>query len=206
MASLLVTFAGVAFLASLVPGPDTAVVVRNTIRSGRAAGLRTAVGCSAGQLIWGAASLVGIAAVLATSAVVFSVVKFAGAAYLLFLGVSALIAAYRGTQSPEAAHGDSTRSSRSLREGLLTNVLNPKTGLFMTALLPQFLEPTSPGVLGPLLVVVTAVVSFGWMSFYAVLVAGAGDVLRRPRVQRTLDALIGTVLVALGLRLVVERR
>lgn len=196
MITTLLTFAGVAWLATLVPGPDTAVVVKNAVVRGRRAAVAAAAGCSTGQLAWGAAAMAGVAAVLASSVVAFSVVKWVGVAYLLYLGVRSLRSAVT-RQEPVRERG----KAGGYREGLLVNALNPKTALFMSALLPQFVTPDSPGWLPGALVVITALVSFTWMSLYALLFARFGDVLRRPRVRRLVDGAMGTVLVGFGARL-----
>jgi threonine/homoserine/homoserine lactone efflux protein len=217
MLSMLVAFGGVALLASIVPGPDTAVVVKNAVRLGRPAAIRTAGGCSVGQLIWGAAALLGISAVLTASAAAFTVAKLVGAAYLLYLGITSIVSATRGGRTDEAGGGrvDEARETHRtptvqhrhpFREGLLVNLLNPKTGLFMTALLPQFLTNDNPTLLGPLLIAITGAVSFCWMSLYAVVLDRFGRILRRPAVKRALDRVIGTVLVGLGIRLALQTR
>ncbi len=201
MLTTLLTFAGVAWLATLVPGPDTAVVVKNAVMKGRKAAVAAAAGCSTGQLGWGAASMAGVAAVLATSVVAFSIVKWVGVAYLAYLGIRSLRSATRRQDAP-APRG----RAGGYREGLLVNALNPKTALFMSALLPQFVTPDSPWWLPGVLVVITAFVSFSWMAGYAVLFATFGDVLRRPRVRRAIDGLMGTVLIGFGVRLAASQQ
>jgi threonine/homoserine/homoserine lactone efflux protein len=201
MLTTLLTFAGVAWLATLVPGPDTAVVVKNAVVRGRRAAVAAAAGCSTGQLAWGAASMAGVAAVLATSVVAFSVVKWVGVAYLVYLGIRSLHSAAT-TQDGPPPRG----KAGGYREGLLVNALNPKTALFMSALLPQFVTPDSPWWLPGVLVVITALVSFSWMSAYALLFATFGDVLRRPRVRRIVDGLMGTVLIGFGARLAASQQ
>jgi RhtB (resistance to homoserine/threonine) family protein len=200
----ILAFAGVALLATLIPGPDTAVVIKNSIGGGRRAGLLTALGCSTGQLLWGAASIVGIAAVLASSVLAFTIVKWVGVAYLCFLGVRALVSAVRGSADGVVAPSSSRSWRSGYREGLLTNALNPKTALFMSALLPQFISPDSSPWLSVALVATTAVVSFGCMAMYSVGFATIGHVLRRPRVRRAVDGITGTVLLGFGARLAAE--
>jgi threonine/homoserine/homoserine lactone efflux protein len=196
MLTTLLTFAGVAWLATLVPGSDTAVVVKNAVVKGRTAAIAAAAGCSTGQLGWGAASMAGMAAVLATSVVAFSIVKWVGVAYLVYLGIRSLRSATQRQAAPL-----SRGRAGGYREGALVNALNPKTALFMSALLPQFVTPDSPWWLPGVLVVITAFVSFSWMAGYAVLFATFGDVLRRPRLRRAIDGLMGTVLIGFGVRL-----
>ncbi|MEU0531866.1 LysE family translocator [Amycolatopsis tolypomycina] len=203
MFTTLVAFAGVSLLATLIPGPDTAVVIKNSLGRGRRAAMATAAGCSTGQVGWGIASIVGIAALLATSVVAFTVVKWIGAIYLCYIGLRSLLGALRSGQSaaaPAAAAAPASVAS-SYRDGLFTNALNPKTALFMSALLPQFTGPGSPGWLPVALVAVTAVVSFSCMSAYALVFAKLGDVLRRPAVRRAVEGTMGGVLVSFGVGL-----
>ena len=201
MHSQLLAFVGTAVLVALTPGADTAIVVRNALVSGAPAARRTAMGTSTGLLIWGAASGCGVAAVLNASAEVFTAVKLAGALYLVWLGIQAI---------RHAGADESRRSARGgspFRQGLYCNLLNPKAGIFFTALLPQFVSPQDPALLVSLLLTsIAAVTSLAWLSVYATLVPRAGDVLRRPPVRRALDRITGVVLIGLGVRLASTRR
>jgi threonine/homoserine/homoserine lactone efflux protein len=202
MHSQLLPFVGAAVLIALTPGADTALVVRNALVAGAPAARRTALGSTSGLLVWGAASACGIAAVLAASAAVFTTVKLAGAAYLIWLGLQAILRA--GAHAPEERRA---RGGSPFRQGLLCNLLNPKAGVFFTALLPQFVSPQDPVLLVSLLMTaIAAVASLTWLSVYAALVPRAGDVLRRPPVRRALDRLTGVVLIGLGVRLALTRR
>jgi threonine/homoserine/homoserine lactone efflux protein len=199
--SQLLPFVGTAILIALTPGADTALVVRNALVAGASPARRTALGTSAGLLLWGAASACGVAAVLNASAEVFTAVKLAGAVYLVWLGFQAI--RHAGAHAPAARGG---RGSP-FRQGLLCNLLNPKAGIFFTALLPQFVSPEDPALLVSLLMTaIAAVTSLAWLSVYATLVPRAGDVLRRPAVRRALDRATGAVLIGLGVRLALTRR
>ena len=198
-------YLGVVALITVTPGADTAVVVRSAIAGGARHGVATAIGSASGLLVWGAATALGIAAVLAASAAAFTAVKLAGAAYLVWLGVQAI--RHAGRADPVAAHDATGGRSAAFRRGLLTNLLNPKAALFFTALLPQFLSPDDPALAASaLMTAIAACASLAGLSLYAYLVARAGDVLRRPRVRRRLDQCTGAVLVLLGLRVAMERR
>jgi threonine/homoserine/homoserine lactone efflux protein len=202
MHSQLVPFVGAAVLIALTPGADTTLVVRNALVAGAPAARRTALGSTTGLLVWGAASACGVAAVLAASAEVFTAVKLAGAAYLIWLGLQAILRA--GAHAPDERRA---RGGSPFRQGLLCNLLNPKAGVFFTALLPQFVSPQDPALLVSLLMTaIAAVASLAWLSVYAALVPRAGDVLRRPPVRRALDRLTGVVLIGLGVRLALTRR
>jgi threonine/homoserine/homoserine lactone efflux protein len=196
----LAAFLGVSAVVIVTPGPDTALTIRNSLLGGRTAGMRTAAGVAAGQATWALAASVGLAALLHASEPAFVALRIAGGAYLVFLGVQALLAAARGR-----AHGEQTRSRprpAAFRQGLLSNLSNPKMAVFFTSLLPQF-ATTFAGLLG--LGLLFCGLTLTWLTCYAVVVARAGDVLRRSAVRRVLDALAGAVLVALGIRLATER-
>jgi threonine/homoserine/homoserine lactone efflux protein len=202
MQSQLLPFVGAAVLIALTPGADTALVVRNALVTGAPAARRTALGSTTGLLVWGAASACGVAALLSASAEVFTAVKLAGAAYLVWLGLQAIVHAGAHAPAERRARGGSP-----FRQGLLCNLLNPKAGVFFTALLPQFVSPQDPVLLVSLLMTaIAAVASLAWLSVYAALVPRAGDVLRRPPVRRALDRLTGVVLIGLGVRLALTRR
>ena len=199
MAELL-AFLGVAVVVIVTPGQDTALTVRNTLVGGRRAGLRTATGVVCGQAVWALAASAGVAALLVASEPAFVALKLAGAAYLVFLGGQALLAAVRR----RPAHVEVGRASGSeLRQGLLSNLGNPKMAVFFSSLLPQFGDSFAV-LLG--LGLLFCALTLTWLSAYAMAIARAGDVLRRPRVRRAIDAVTGTALVALGLRLAATDR
>jgi threonine/homoserine/homoserine lactone efflux protein len=152
-------------------------------------------------MVWGVASACGVAAILNASAEVFTTIKLAGAAYLVWLGMRAIRRA--GAHLPaDGGHGGSP-----FRQGLLCNLLNPKAGVFFTALLPQFVSPQDPALaVSLLLTAIAAATSLVWLTVYATLVPRAGDVLRRTPVRRAIDRVTGTVLIALGVRLALSRR
>jgi len=195
-----VAFLGVSAIVIVTPGQDTALTIRNTLLGGRRSGIRTAVGVSGGQAVWALATSAGVAAVLKGSEPAFVAVKLAGAVYLVFLGLQTLMPALRpGTSKPKTSP-----RGRPLRQGLVSNLGNPKMAIFFTSLLPQFTTSPSFGSLLALGLVFCSL-TLVWLTAYAFAVAKAGDFLRRSRARRALDALTGAVLVALGLRLAAER-
>jgi threonine/homoserine/homoserine lactone efflux protein len=195
----LIAFLGVSAIVIATPGPDTALTIRNTLMGGRRAGIFTALGVSSGQAIWTLATAAGIAALLAASEPAFLAVKIVGSAYLVWLGLQALLAAVRGHERRAVR---APRSS-SFRQGLLSNLSNPKMAAFFPSLLPQF-----GGSFSLLLALglTFCAMTFVWLTAYAVVVARAGDFLSRSAIRRWIDAATGTVLVALGLRLATEQR
>lgn len=202
----LLAFAGVVLLAAMTPGPDFVIVTRNSAAGGRRAGLGTALGIAVGVFGWAIAAALGIAALLAASAVAFTVVKVVGAAYLLYLAFKALRSAVRSGDQPVAgtSNGREITLPAAFRQGLLTNLLNPKAGMFFVALMPQFLA-ADPGA-GPALMLSTlAVLVVGvWFCVLATLVGALRPFFASERVRRTLDAMTGALLIALGLRLATQ--
>jgi threonine/homoserine/homoserine lactone efflux protein len=195
----LLAFLGVSALVIVTPGQDTALTIRNTLSGGRGGGVLTALGVAAGQATWALCAAAGVTALLRASEPAFFALRIAGSAYLVYLGLHALWSAFRRRGSVELP---ATRRAPAFRQGVISNLGNPKMAVFFTSLLPQF-GSSFPSLLALGLVFCT--MTLVWLSGYAAAVAKAGDVLRRSRVRRTLDALTGAVLVALGLRLATER-
>ncbi len=204
-------FLGVAALVIVSPGQDTALTIRNTLLGGRRSGVATAAGVSTGQFIWTVATSAGLAALIVASEPVFTVLKIAGAAYLVFLGIQALRFAFRSHSSESnpapIPTGPRLRRVAAYRQGVLSNLGNPKMVIFFSSLLPQFVTRGQASfetllVLGLLFNVMT----LSWLTTYALVVSRVGDILRRDRIRRSLEALTGLFLVGFGLRLATERR
>jgi threonine/homoserine/homoserine lactone efflux protein len=197
------SFLLVAALAVLVPGPDTFVVLRTSLTEGVRAGTWAAAGSAFGNVVWGGASVLGVAALLHASATAFSALKLLGAAYLVVLGVQALRAAGRGDAlAPEAAAARPEGSpAKAFRRGVASDLLNVKVGLFWTALVPQFVSADSSALLPPAMVLSMGSMVFAWLTAYAYGAARLSRTLRRRRSARAVNGTVGTVLVALGGRL-----
>jgi threonine/homoserine/homoserine lactone efflux protein len=199
------SFIAVATIIVVVPGPDMALVARNTLAGGRSVGLRTATGTLLGLGIHAGAALVGLSVVIAASATAFNMVKLAGAAYLIWLGLETLwttrkrdvLDVGRSPFLPRVA-------AAPLVQGILTNVLNPKLAVFFLSFLPQFVDPSMPAT-PQILLLASTFIAMGaiWLALYVVAVDHLAGVLTRPAVKRWLDRVIGTTLVALGLRLTI---
>ena len=204
----LFAFVGVSALVICAPGPDTALTIRNSIVGGRRGGMLTAGGIAAGQLVWTIATSLGIAGLLQASQPAFTALKIIGAAYLVWLGFQSILAAVRG----RARHGEpkiryELGRWNAMRQGLISNLANPKMAVFFLSLLPQFVPAASGGFLGfALLGVVFCAMTFGWLSVYAVVLQRLGSFLNKSRVRRALEAVTGTVLVGLGVRLAADTR
>jgi threonine/homoserine/homoserine lactone efflux protein len=195
----LLAFLGVSALVIVTPGQDTALTIRNTLAGGRRAGVLTAAGVSSAQAVWALSAAVGVTALLRASEPAFLALRIAGSLYLVYLGLQALRSAFR-PKAPAAA--PLRRRVPAFRQGVVSNLGNPKMAVFFTSLLPQF-GSSFPALLA--LGLVFCALTLAWLSGYAAAVAKAGDVLRRSRVRRWLDGLTGAVLVGFGLRLATER-
>jgi threonine/homoserine/homoserine lactone efflux protein len=198
-------FLGVITLLTITPGADMAMVSRSLFMGGRRDAFATTLGIAAGCLIWALASAAGVAAVLAASETAYDALRLVGAAYLIWLGVQSLLAARRGYHGELPAGTGRARPSP-FRQGLLTNLFNPKIALFYTTFLPQFIGPGDP-VLALSLAMAGVHIALGiaWLSAYAWLLDRAVTAFRGSRLRRALDTLTGVVLIGLGARLASER-
>ncbi len=204
-------FLGVSAVVIATPGPDTAITIRNTLLGGRAGGAMTALGIASGQLVWALATSLGLVAILVASEPVFLAIKYAGAAYLVWLGLHSLHAAFQpqAEVAPDAGEAPVRRltRARAFRQGLFSDLGNPKMAVFFASLLPQFVsdgQPTFSGLLT--LGAVFAAMTFAWLAAYTLIVARAGDWLRRSAIRRAIEAATGVVMIGLGLRLAAEHR
>ncbi len=199
----LLPFLAVSALLIVVPGPDMALVARNALFSGMRGGVLTSLGSATGLVIWTLAASAGVAALLRASEPAFLALKIVGATYLVFLGVQALRAVWR---RDETAIPPRTRSRRFYRQGLVSNLGNPKIAVFFTSFLPQFAPAGASFFVLLALGLVFSLMTLAWLVGYSVVVARAGDVLRRPRVRRALEGVTGVVLIGFGVRLATEHR
>jgi threonine/homoserine/homoserine lactone efflux protein len=202
-----VALGGVVLLAAMSPGPDFAIVTRNAMISGRRAGMACGAGIAVGVFAWAVVTALGIAGLLAASAMAFTAVKLIGAGYLVLLGIRALLAARRGDYDgnndgvPHIPGARATGTLAAFRQGLVTNLLNPKVAVFFVALLPQFLPASATALDHLLLAVVAAGVTLTWFTVLAGVVSALRRLLTANRVRRTIDAVMGTLLVGLGIRI-----
>ena len=204
----LVAFFFAAGLLTITPGLDTAIVLRASALEGRRAGIAAAAGITLGLMAWGAASAIGLTALLAASSLAYTALKWIGAAYLIGLGLTMLI-------KPKGAPAASSRSGAAdvhgaapwLRRGLLTNLLNPKVGVFYVAFLPQFTPAGVPT--GPFIALLVAIhIALGMLWFAALIAATEplGRYLRRPGIAQRMNRLTGLVFVGFGVRLAFSPR
>jgi len=206
-----VTFVPAAALLVIAPGPDTLLVLRNSARGGLRAGLATAAGTVTGLLVWAAAAALGLAALLRASEIGYLVVRWAGAAYLVYLGSQLIWRSRRGrsnggnaTGSPAVAR---TRPLADYLTGAGTNLLNPKVGIFFISFLPVFIPrgvPVAPAalILGGIFLAEGIV----WLTAIVLLGDRLNAMISRASVRRRMERLTGLVMIGFGVRLALERR
>jgi RhtB (resistance to homoserine/threonine) family protein len=202
----LLPFLAISAIVVITPGVDMAVVTKNALLHGPRQALASAFGINLGIAFWTVAAALGLAALIAASAAAFTVVKLVGAVYLVYLGMHALRASRSGQVQVEMPRaGLSVRAA--FRQGLVSNLLNPKIAVFFTSLLPQFVD--RHGAAASQLLILGAlfnVLGIVWLVSYATIAARGRNLLTRPSVKRGLDRLSGAVLIGLGARLAFESR
>jgi threonine/homoserine/homoserine lactone efflux protein len=201
-------FVATAIVLILTPGQDTFFILGRSLTGGRSAGVAAALGISAGTIVHTLAAALGLSALLATSQSAFTVVKFAGAAYLIYIGVRAILSRANGLPGADAA-AETGGHWAAFRQGIITNVLNPKVALFFLALMPQFIAATSTQKVAAFLVLGLTFVSLGalWCTILAVAAARLrGAFLRRPSMASILNRIAGVMFIGLGVRLATARQ
>lgn len=199
MMTKVAAFAVLSLIVTVTPGPDSLLVLRSCLLGGRRAGARVAGGAASGSLAWGICSVAGLTALLAASAQLFRAVQLAGACYLVILGI-------RGWRATAGHPSSRPQRTPGFRAGLLSNLLNPKVGLFFLAVMPQFI-PHHASVTGYALAFAAtdAVIAGAWLAAVAWISGKARTLLARPRVRAALDRAAGTALVALGVKVAAEQ-
>ena len=203
----LIAFFFAAGVLTITPGLDTAIVLRASALEGRRAGIAAAVGITLGLVVWGTASAVGLTALLAASRLAYTALKWAGAAYLIIIGLTMLLKP-KSAPASQADEGVNPQGAGLwLRRGLLTNLLNPKVGVFYVAFLPQF---TPAGVAaGPFIALLVAIHILLGVLWFAALIAATqplGQYLRRPQIARRMNRLTGLVFIGFGAKLAFTAR
>lgn len=201
-------FIATAVILVITPGQDTFFILGRSLSGGRAAGIAAALGISTGSVIHTFAAALGLSALLATSPYAFMAVKFTGAAYLIYIGARALLSRSSGLPGEQgAASGDGQWAA--FRQGVLSNLLNPKVALFFLALMPQFITAGSAHKVGAFLALGLSFVALGviWCAVLAIAAARLrGAFLRRPSMAHVLNRVAGVMFIALGLRLATARQ
>ena len=202
MAETLISFAGIAVLVSVTPGPATALVVRSAALHGRRQALHVVLGNSTGILVWALASVLGISALIAASEAAFLGLKIGGAVVLLYLGIQALRG--RGTER----EADPDRAARSAYgNGLMTSLANPKLAVFFVALFPQFLSEGQSVLLTTLAMALLLIaVDLVYFTLLALAVSRAKKAVVGSAIARRIERMTGAVMLGLGIRVALERR
>ncbi len=198
-----VSFAAVVALLTITPGLDTALILRTSLLSGKRPAWGVTLGIQLGTLVWGLLTAAGLATLLAASQLAYDVLRYAGAAYLVWMGLRMLLVKKDAhVDEPDARE---VRFRTGFRRGLVTNLLNPKVGAFYVAMLPQFIPPDAPhAAVGLLLAGVHVAEGLVWSAGLIVFAGVMSGVLRSPSVRRLLDRVTGVVIVGFGVRLAVD--
>lgn len=195
---MLLTFVITALVLTLIPGPDAALIMRTSIAHGRSAGFRTMLGGVLGLTVHATAATVGLSALLAASPPVFLTLRWLGIAYLVWLGFQGLRSRGKG-EAEEAGQAGGSRIGQ-VRNGFLSNLLNPKVLLFFVTFLPQFMGSIPVTVLSVIFVAMYVI----WFSIYTLIVDRLGTLLRTPVWRRRVERATGVVLIGFALRLAIQ--
>lgn len=205
-AATLTAYVAIVFGFVFIPGPATLLTVARATSSGTRVGIATGAGIAVGDLVHTAMTVIGISAIIAASALLFNLIKYLGAAYLIYLGIRAIL---ERAPIDFGAGAMPITMARAFRQAVLAEVLNPKTALFFLAFLPQFVSPENGSVVVQLSLLGAIFVLLGLLStiVFAVGAGGLGSFLRRnPAVLRWQGKAVGTVYCALGIRLAIQER
>ena len=209
MSTALWSFALVVGLLTITPGLDTALILRTAALGHRRRAWGVVFGIQTGTLVWGAFTSFGVTALLTASHLAYGILRWVGAAYLVWMGTRMLINTWRGQSDAAASEATVPASTDTIaggwRQGALTNLLNPKVGAFYVALLPQFIPAGAPHVAtGLLLTCVHILLGLTWSTVLIVFARVVRGWLQRPHARRLLDRITGTVIAGFGLRLVLS--
>ncbi|MBT2618812.1 MULTISPECIES: LysE family translocator [unclassified Bacillus (in: firmicutes)] len=192
----------------ILPGPDTAIATRNTVTVGTSGGFKTMFGTCCALLIHTSAAVFGLSAIIVKSALLFSIFKYVGAVYLVYLGFKTLWG-LRNKQVAAAAETsvkNKYENQSCFKQGFLTNLLNPKVAVFFLTFLPQFVNPGNDTFLPFLIMGMTyTVLTALWFVFYIYLLNQISAFMKKPRTQAIFEGITGTVLIGFGLKLALEK-
>lgn len=197
------------FLLIIMPGPDTAIATKNTLTVGRKGGVQTVLGTCCAVLIHTTAAIAGLSALLVKSAFLFSLIKYAGAAYLIYLGVKNLWALYQQKSKMEITTNNEKQYRRKdcFRQGFVTNILNPHVAVFFLTFLPQFIDPGKNAFVSFLTMGITyCILKASWYIFYVYMIDAVSSFMKKPRVQAAIEGIVSIVLISFGLKLALEIR
>ena len=192
----------------ILPGPDTAIATRNTLTDGRTEGFKTIFGTCCALLFHTLAAVVGLSAIIVKSAFLFSVIKYVGAVYLVYLGIKTLWALRnkKAATTTEMTVKDKYESKSCFKQGFLTNILNPKVAIFFLTFLPQFVDSGSNTFIPFLIMGITySVLTAIWFLFYIYLLNQISTFMKKPKTQTFIEGITGTILIGFGIKLALEK-
>lgn len=191
----------------ILPGPDTAIATKNTLTVGRTGGFKTMFGTCCALLIHTLAAVVGLSAIIVKSALLFSVFKYVGAVYLIYLGIKTLWSLKNKKVATTEMTFESKYESKScFKQGFLTNILNPKVAIFFLTFLPQFVDSGSNTFLPFLIMGITySILTAIWFLFYIYLLNQISAFMKKPRTQTFIEGITGTILIGFGVKLALEK-
>ena len=203
----LISFTILAGLLTMLPGLDTAQVLRSVTIGGKSSAYATVAGILTGVWIWGTAAALGISALLVASHIAYTAVKWAGAAYLIYLGIKMLWESRKIThETVQAKIADKTSNRKAFNRALLINLTNPKTGVFYIAILPQFLPEEFPALVGGLLLAtIHNALTLIWFTMMIYGASFAKETLQNPKVQKIIERASGVALIGFGIRVAFEK-
>ncbi len=192
----------------VLPGPDIAIVTKNTISAGKIGGLKTAFGTCVALLIHTSAAILGISAIIVKSALLFSAFKYVGAVYLIYLGVKALWSLRKKDEAASVEMDTNSRfqNSSCFKQGFLTDILNPKVAVMFLTLLPQFVHAGSNTFVPFLIMGITyTVLTAVWFLLYVSLINHISAFMKKPKTQTIIEGITGTILIGFGTKLALEK-
>ncbi len=192
----------------ILPGPDTAMATKNTLVAGKVGGVKTVFGTCVALLIHTLAAVIGLSALIVKSALLFSIFKYVGALYLIYIGIKALLAVRNreGVNTNDVTISNDNKHTSCFRQGFLTNLLNPKIAVFFLTFLPQFLNPNHNTFIQLLVMGLTyLILTVIWFAFYIFLIDKISAFMKKPKTQRYIQGLTGIVLIGFGIKLAFEK-
>ncbi|WP_110928527.1 LysE family translocator [Bacillus massiliglaciei] len=191
----------------ILPGPDTAIATKNTLASGKSGGFKTTLGTCCALLIHTSAAVLGLSAIIVKSALLFSIFKYVGAVYLIYLGVKTLWSLRKKETAAAIEHPKSQFSHTScFKQGFLTNILNPKVAVFFLTFLPQFVNPGSETFIPFLMMGITyTALTAIWFLLYIFLLNQIRSFMKKPKTQNMIEGITGTILIGFGIKLALEK-
>ncbi|MEJ9307161.1 LysE family translocator [Priestia megaterium] len=189
----------------ILPGPDTAIMTKNTLTVGKQGGFKTMIGICCALSIHTLTAIVGLSAIIVKSALLFSIFKYIGAVYLIYLGIKSLLT-LRNQETAKTVVESKYKNRSSFKQGFLTNLLNPKIAVFFLTFLPQFVDPGSHTFMPFLMLGITYIVlTIVWYLFYIYLLNQISAFMKKPRTQKVIEGITGTILIGFGIKLALEK-